>query len=153
MVPLQIHQHGAKGSATTQREVVYPQMHHLVCRPCGKLHDSTQDTRPRGPNTETSTQARTQASAGGQANGFDFLTQSGGHTCPWLQKGGEPLASRFSVGSPRSYRRTCARAGSAGPDDPHMPHQQPFGYSGCECATFDTDRLGKLTHKRLKRPE
>src|SRR5437879_9373261 len=70
-------------------------MHHLVCRPCGKLHDSTQDTRPRGPNTETSTQARTQASAGGQANGFDFLTQSGGHTCPWLQKGGEPLRKDF----------------------------------------------------------
>src|SRR5207248_2946720 len=84
VVPLQIHQYGAKGSATARREVVYPQMHHLVCRLCSKHHDSTQDTRPRGPNTKTRTQARTQASAGGHANGFDFLTQSGGHTCPWF---------------------------------------------------------------------
>jgi hypothetical protein len=39
--------------------------------------------------------ARTQASAGGQANGFDFLTQSGGHACPWFQKSREPLRKDF----------------------------------------------------------
>ena len=39
VVPLEIHQHGAKGSATSEREVVQTQMHHLVGRLGGKLHD------------------------------------------------------------------------------------------------------------------
>src|SRR5260370_23862924 len=95
LMPLQIHQHRAKGSATAEREVVHTQMRHLVCFRGGTLHDSTQDARPRGPNTETRTQASSQASAGGQANGFDFLTQSGGHACPWFQKSREPLRKDF----------------------------------------------------------
>src|SRR5437588_8921162 len=48
LMPLQIHQYSAKGSATAEREVVHSQMLHLVCRLCGKLHDAPQDTRPRG---------------------------------------------------------------------------------------------------------
>src|SRR5438552_10816945 len=89
LMQLQIHQHRAKGSATAEREVVHTQMRHLVCLRGGKLDDSTQDARTLGSNTET----RTQASAGGQANGFDFLTQSGGPACPGFQKSREPLAS------------------------------------------------------------
>jgi len=95
VVPLQIHQHRAKGSAPAEREVVHTQMHHLVRRLCGKLHDSTQDTCPRDLYPQTRTQACSQASARGQANGFDLLTQSGGQACPGLQKSREPFREDF----------------------------------------------------------
>src|SRR5437763_5325802 len=74
LMPLQIHQHGAKGSATAEREVVHTQIHHLVGRLGGKLHDSPQDTRSRGLYPQTRPQAYPQASARGQANGLDLLT-------------------------------------------------------------------------------
>src|SRR5207248_10433820 len=48
LMPLQIHQYGAKGSATAEREVVHSQTLHLVCLCGGKLHDAPQATRPRG---------------------------------------------------------------------------------------------------------
>src|SRR6266699_2704777 len=95
LMPLQIHQHGAKGSATAEREVVHTQMHHLVCLWGAKLHHSPQDTRPRDLYPQTRPQACSPASARGQANGFDLLTQSGGQTCPWLQKSREPFSKDF----------------------------------------------------------
>ena len=86
LVPLEIHQHGAKGSATAEREIVHPQMHHLVCRLSGQLHDATQNARPRDRYPQTSTQARSQPSARSQANGFDLLTQASGYASPGFQK-------------------------------------------------------------------
>src|SRR5258708_33264395 len=91
LMPLQIHHYRAKGAAPAKREVVHPQVLHLVCRLCGKLHDATQNARTLGLSPQTSTQPRSQASARIQANGFDLLTQSGGQASPWVQKSREPF--------------------------------------------------------------
>ncbi len=91
LVPLEIHQYRAKGSATPEREVIHTQMHHLVGRLCRKLHDATQNARPRGPYLQTRTQACSQPSARSQANSFDLLSQPGGQPCPGVQKSREPF--------------------------------------------------------------
>src|SRR5258706_13679958 len=58
LMAVQIHQYRPKGSAPAKREVVHTQMLHLVCRLGGKLHDATQNGRPRGLYPQTSTQPR-----------------------------------------------------------------------------------------------